>query len=184
MAKGRRPLHRGTALTKSEEAEFGPVQILVIGFEDPEPRGEILDELARLRKLEIIRVVDMVVVAKDEDGNLAAVQTSDLTVEQAAGLGAIAGALVGVGMTGTDEGVEAGASIGAVAAAEDGFLGDAMWSVADVVPSGSMAAVALIEHRWAIPLRDAVRRAGGASLADAWIHPEDLVLYGVASSLA
>ena len=67
-------------------------------------------------------------------------------------------------------------------AVKGGLLGDAVWSVADVVPPGSMAAVVL-EHRWAIPLRDAVRRAGGAALADAWIHPEDLVLYGVAATL-
>ena len=68
-------------------------------------------------------------------------------------------------------------------AVKGGLLGDAVWSVADVVPPGSMAAVVLLEHRWAIPLRDAVRRAGGAALADAWIHPEDLVLYGVAATL-
>jgi hypothetical protein len=41
-----------------------------------------------------------------------------------------------------------------------------------------MAVVALLEYRWAIPLREAVLRAGGATLADAWIHPDDLVLYG------
>jgi len=184
MAKTRRPLRRGTALTKSEEQEYGPIQILVIGFEQPDPQGEVLKELDRLRKLEIIRVVDMVVVAKTEEDELVEVQISDLTVDQAAELGAIAGALVGVGATGTEEGLEAGANIGAEVALEGGVLTNAVWSVADVVPPGSMAAVALIEHRWAIPLRDAVRRAGGMSLADAWIQPEDLVLYGVASSLA
>jgi hypothetical protein len=42
------------------------------------------------------------------------------------------------------------------------------------------AAVALIEHRWAIPLRDAIRRAGGVTTADAWVHPEDLVAAGAA----
>ena len=41
----------------------------------------------------------------------------------------------------------------------------------------------LLEHRWAIPLRDAVRRGGGVALADAWIHSQDLVLYGVATNL-
>ena len=38
--------------------------------------------------------------------------------------------------------------------------------------------MALLEHRWAIPLRDAIRRNGGFPLADAWIHPEDLVAIG------
>lgn len=122
------------------------------------------------------------VVAKSQDGDLAQVQTSDLTVGQAAELGAIAGALVGFGAAG-EEGAQVGAELGAETAVEGGMLGEAVWSVADVVPPGSMAAVALVEHRWAIPLRDAVRRAGGVALADAWIHPEDLVLYGVATNL-
>jgi len=182
MPGGRRPLRRGVALTKQEAAEYGPVQIIVIGFENPDPRGEILTELERLRKLEVIRLVDLVVVAKSDDGELAQVQASDLTVDQAAELGAIAGALVGFGAAG-EEGAQAGATLGAEAASEGGLLGGAVWSVADVVPPGSMAAVVLLEHRWAIPLRDAVRRAGGAALADAWIHPEDLVLYGVATNL-
>jgi uncharacterized membrane protein len=182
MPGDRRPLRRGVALTKQEAAEYGPVQIIVIGFENPDLQGEILAELERLRKLEVVRLVDLVVVANSDNGELAQVQTSDLTVDQAAELGAIAGALVGFGAAG-EEGAEAGATLGADAAAEGGLLGGAVWSVAHVVPPGSMAAVVLLEHRWAIPLRDAVRRAGGVALVDAWIHPEDLVLYGVATNL-
>ena len=182
MPGGRRPLRRGVALTKEEATEYGPIQIIVIGFENPDPRGEILAEVARLRNLEVIRLVDLVVVAKSDDGDLTQVRVSDLTAGQAAELGAIAGALVGFGAAG-GEGAQTGARLGAEAAAQGGLLGEAVWSVADVVPPGSMAAVVLLEHRWAIPLRDAVRRAGGAALADAWIHPEDLVLYGVATNL-
>lgn len=150
---------------------------------DSDPRGEILAEVERLRNLEVIRLVDLVVVAKGHDGDLTQVRVSDLTVGQAAELGAIAGALVGFGAAG-EEGAQTGAMLGAEAAARGGLLGEAVWSVADAVPPGSMAAVVLLEHRWAIPLRDAVRRAGGVALADAWIHPEDLVLYGVATNLA
>jgi hypothetical protein len=59
---------------------------------------------------------------------------------------------------------------------------EAVWSIADTIPAGTAAAVALIEHRWAIPLRDAVRRAGGVALADTWVHPEDLVAAGAAAA--
>ena len=77
-------------------------------------------------------------------------------------------------------GAEAGALAGAEAA-EEGLLGEeAVWSIADVIPMGTTAAVALLEHRWAIPLRDAIRRAGGVPLADTWVHPEDLVAAGAA----
>jgi uncharacterized membrane protein len=163
--------------------EFGPVQILVVGFGGTTFQGEILPELQRLRDADLIRVVDLVVVAKDADGEIVGVELSDLTGEETMELGAIAGALIGLGADG-DEGIELGAEAGAEAT-EDGFLGEeTMWSIADVIPAGTTAAVALLEHRWAIPLRDAIRRAGGVPLADSWIHPEDLIAIGAASAEA
>jgi len=160
--------------------EFGPVQILVVGFEGTTFTGEIMPELERLKELGLIRLIDLVVVAKDEDDEITAVELSDLSPEQSAEFGAIAGALIGLGAAG-EEGAEAGAIAGAEAAieSEGEFLGDeAVWSIADTIPLGTTAAVALIEHRWAIPLRDAIRRAGGFPLADSWIHPEDLIAIG------
>jgi hypothetical protein len=41
-------LHRGVALSRSERAQVGPVQIVALGFEDLEFRGDILPELRRL----------------------------------------------------------------------------------------------------------------------------------------
>jgi hypothetical protein len=41
------------------------------------------------------------------------------------------------------------------------------------------AAVALLEHRWATALRDTIRDAGGFHLADAWVHPADLIAVGL-----
>ncbi len=160
--------------------ELGPVQIMVVGFEDPNFTGEVLSELRRLKDADLLRVVDLVVVAKDADGEVAAVEMSNLSNEERAQFGAVAGALIGLGMEGDEEGLEAGALAGAEAA-EDGILGDeAVWSIADVIPMGTTAAVALLEHRWAIPLRDAIRRAGGVPLADTWLHPEDLIAMGSA----
>ena len=162
--------------------EFGPVQILVVGFDGTTFKGEILPEFQRLKELDIIRLVDMVVVSKDQDGEILGVELSDLSEQQREEFGAIAGALIGLGAEGDEEGMEAGALLGAEAA-EDGVLGEeTMWSIADTIPTGTTAAVALIEHRWAIPLRDAIRRAGGVPLADSWIHPEDLIAIGAATA--
>ncbi len=161
--------------------EFGPVQIMVVGFDGTSFNGEILPELQRLRDLDIIRVIDLVVVAKDTAGEIVSVDISDLTDGERQEFGAIAGALIGLGAEGDEEGMEAGALAGAEAA-EDGLLDDEMWSIADTIPMGTTAAVALLEHRWAIPLRDAIRRAGGVPLADSWIHPEDLIAIGAAAA--
>jgi hypothetical protein len=155
--------------------------MLVVGFEDGKFEGEILAELRRLREHDIIRMVDLLFVAKDEQGDIAKVEHSDLSQEEAMEFGALAGALLGLGAEG-EEGVEAGAEAGA-AAAEDGSVldGDDVWYLADAIPPGASAAIALIEHRWAIPLRDAIQEAGGQTLADTWVHPQDLVAIGAAT---
>ena len=54
--------------------------------------------------------------------------------------------------------------------------------MADTIPNGSVAAVLLLEHLWAIPLRDAILGAGGIALADESIHASDLVAVGVAAA--
>jgi uncharacterized membrane protein len=163
----------------SKETEtMGPVQLMVVGFHDGKFSGEIIEELRRLREDGIVRLVDLLFVTKSEDGEIAAIEHSDLSQEEAMAFGAVAGALVGLGADG-EEGAEAGAVAGAIAA-EDGAIFDESeaWYLADAIPPGDSAAIALIEHRWAIPLRESIQRAGGVSLADEWVHPEDLVAAG------
>jgi uncharacterized membrane protein len=158
---------------------FGPVQILVIGFDEPQFKGQIRDELDRLRDHDVVRLIDLIVVRKDDDGNIERLHHSDLSHEEAVEFGAIAGALIGFGADG-EEGMEAGAALGA-SEMEDGYLLDESnsWYIDDAIPPGTAAAVAILEHRWAIGLRDAIRNAGGFHLADAWIHPADLVAIGM-----
>jgi uncharacterized membrane protein len=157
---------------------MGPVQLLVVGFAGGEFKGEIIAELDRLREHDIVRLIDLVFVRKHEDGTVEKVLRSDLSPEEAEEFGATVGALIGFGAAG-----EAGAELGAIegaAALEDGHVfDDEVWYVEDAIPPGTAAAVALLEHRWALPLRDGIRRAGGFHLADAWIHPADLVGIGL-----
>lgn len=163
---------------------IGPVQMLVVGFEGPEFKGEILEELKRLKDEEIIRLIDLVVVKKDDDGNVETLHRSDLDDDEALEFGAIARALIGLGAEG-EEGAEAGAEAGAAAMADgEVFDDEQVWYAADAIPNGTAAGVALIEHRWAIPLRDAIVRAGGIPLVDEWIHAADLIAVGVAASEA
>ena len=158
--------------------EFGPVQMLVIGFATDSLSGKVLEELKRLREADIVRLVDLLVVAKDDEGDLAVVQATDLTQDEAMEFGALVGALIGFG-TGDDETMEAAAVAGATAGADSHLIDDAeAWYVADAIPNGTTAAVALLEHRWAIPFRDAIVDQGGIVLADEWIHAADLVAVG------
>jgi uncharacterized membrane protein len=154
--------------------------MLVLGFEGDHFTGEILPELRRLKDADVIRMIDLLFVRKDAQGDVATLHVSDLTPEEAQEFGALTGALIGLGAAGA-EGFEAGAELGA-AALEDGhaFSDEEVWHVADAIPPDTAAAIALIEHRWAIPFRDAVVRAGGTALADEWIHAADLVAAGQA----
>lgn len=157
---------------------YGPMQILVVGFEEGNFTGEILEELRRLREHDVARVIDLLFVTKDDDGEIGVLELSDLTSDESTELGALAGALIGLGAAG-EEGAEIGALAGAEAAAEGATpLGGEVWFLADAIPPGTSAAIAIIEHRWALGLRGAIERAGGEALADEWLHPEDLLALG------
>jgi uncharacterized membrane protein len=160
----------------------GPVQMLVVGFEEPSFTGKILPELKRLHELDVVRLIDLLVVQKDDAGEIDVYQQSDLDQDEATQFGALVGALIGLG-TGSAEEVERAADAGA-AALEDRHVmdEDTAWYVADTIPKGTAAAIALIEHRWAIPLRSKIADAGGFALADEWIHPADLIALGFAAS--
>lgn len=157
---------------------IGPVQLLVVGFGQGEMHGRIRAELERLRDSDTVRVIDLLMVRKDADGNVERLQATDLSEDEAMELGAIAGALIGLG-AGGEQGAEIGAELGAERGKDADFLPHDIWYIDDVLPNDSAAAVALIEHRWAISLRDAIREEGGFHLADAWIHPLDLVAIGL-----
>ena len=163
----------------------GPVQLIVLGFEHPDFHGDIIAELERLRESDTIRVIDSLAVHKDAEGELEVAHLSNLTKDEAIELGTTIGALIGLGIEG-EEGLEAGAAAGAQAAAEDGVHplsdDDEVWDVLEDIPNDSAAALILIEHQWAVPLRDAVLRAGGFRISDGFISPLDLVGIGLVSA--
>jgi len=170
------PTHTDEGLT------LGPVQMLIVGFTGDNFDGSIMKELDRLKEHDIVRLIDLLFVKKNEDGEIEVAQRSDLNAEEAEEFGAIIGALVGLGADG-EEGAEYGALAGA-AELQDGhvFDDDAVWYLGDAIPDGTAAAVALLEHRWAIPLRDKIAQAGGLTLSDAWVHVADLVAVGAVAS--
>ena len=162
---------------------IGPVQLIVLGFNHPEFHGEIIAELERLRESDTVRVIDSLAVYKDADGEIEVEHLSNLTTEEAIELGSKVGALVGLGIDG-EAGMEAGAEMGAEAAA-DGiqvFSDEEAWDVLEEIPNDSAAALILLEHQWAVPLRDAIARAGGFRISDGFISPLDLVEIGLLSA--
>jgi uncharacterized membrane protein len=162
----------------------GPVQLIVLGFNHPNFHGEIINELERLRKSDTIRVIDALAVHKDADGNIEVAHLSNLTMDEAVELGSKIGALIGLGIEG-EAGAELGAEAGAEAAAQGGvqvFSDQDAWDVLDDIPNDSAAALLLLEHNWAVPLRNAIARAGGFRLSDGFVSPLDLIEIGLVSA--
>jgi uncharacterized membrane protein len=160
---------------------IGPVQLIVLGFNHPDFHGEVIAELERLHENGMVRVIDSLAVYKDADGDLEVEHLSNLTQDEAIELGSKIGALIGLGIDG-EEGMEAGAAAGAEEAAEEGInvFGDAdEWDVLEDIPNDSAAALILLEHHWAVPLRDAIARANGFRISDGFISPLDLVAIGL-----
>jgi uncharacterized membrane protein len=157
---------------------IGPVQLIALGFSKPDFKGEVIEELARLRDSDVVRVIDSLTVYKDADGNIASLQMSQMDEADKRELGAKVGALIGFGAAG-EEGAEIGAELGAEAAADDDSMLDDALDVLEEIPPDSAAAILLIEHRWAIPLRDAVYRANGFPVASTFVTPMDLIAIGL-----
>jgi len=162
---------------------IGPVQLIVLGFNHPDFHGEVIAELERLHENGMVRVIDSLAVYKDADGDLEVEHLSNLTQDEAIELGSKIGALIGLGIDG-EEGMEAGAEAGAEQAAEEGInvFGGEEWDVLEDIPNDSAAALILLEHHWAVPLRDAIARAGGFRISDGFISPLDLVAIGLMSA--
>jgi len=129
---------------------LGPLEYLVVGFEGNRFTGQILAELRAAREKGIIRVLDLFAIKKDEQGNVTALELSDLSTEEAAELGPLAADLMGL------------------------FAQEDIDQVAADIPNNSAAGLLLFEHTWAIGLKEAIKNAGGVAVTGGLIAPDVL----------
>ena len=168
--------------TPTPTTMMGPIQLVVIGFgPDAEFRGEIIRAMSEVRGRGVIRIIDALMVRKDAQGNVSAsVRESDLTLKERERLGAVVGGLLGLALGGDEESEALGATLAAQAVHDNAFgfgIGD-LQNVKDQIPAGSAALLLLIEHQWALHLKQAVRRAGGVPLVQGFLTPEALFMVG------
>src|SRR4051812_32765572 len=95
---------------------IGPVQLIVLGFNEPDFHGEIIAALEKLRASKTVRVIDSLLVYKDADGELEAEHLGTMSKDEVIELDSKLGALIGLGFAG-EEGAEVGAEVGAEFAA-------------------------------------------------------------------
>ncbi len=156
---------------------LGPVQLIVFQFDTLDRfRGDILDRLEELAPINAVRVLDALFVAKEENGDLVALELGDLGEEEGDDvLGAIIGELLGFSFDGEDPSappaeITEASAIGVTVA-------DVRRIARDLAP-GTAAALLLIEHHWAAGLRDAIADAGGSVILQGFLTLEGLAMVG------
>ena len=149
--------------------EIGPVQLISIGFDrDANFEGKVIEELAKLESERTIRTLDVLFIARDTDSDDIVV----LEHPDAADLGGIVGALLGLEFDGEAASPQAGDG------QEDhhafGFSQDDIQQMAAGLAPGESAGILLIEHVWARDLRKACRGAGGRIIGEGFLTPETI----------
>lgn len=158
----------------------GPIQVIFFGFDRTDQfRGEVLEELSNLRGRGLIRLIDLFVALKDASGEIVAVELNDLTEDESVEFGQVVGKLLGVSDVSAGElAASAIENILASASHSVGLDYHGIRKVVEELAPGKAFGVLMFEHTWAIPLRDAIRRAGGNPLAQGFLTPEALVMVG------
>src|SRR5438876_5459970 len=127
---------------------LGPLEYVMVAFEGNRFSGQILTELRTAQEKGIIRVIDLLVIKKDEQGNVMALELSDLSEEEARPFGFLAGGLLNI------------------------FEPDDVEATASQMPNNSAAGLLLIEDTWAIPLKKAILNAGAVARAGGLVAQE------------
>ncbi|WP_370574487.1 hypothetical protein [Methanomethylovorans sp.] len=153
---------------------LGPIQLLAIGFETNERfKGDIMRELNETRSRGIIRLLDMLFIMKDKDGNIVTMEDTDLTPDEEIEIGKVISKMLGMkessaGTAGSDTSAENSYGLG---------IKDIMDVVNQIEP-GTSAGLLLIEHVWAAGLKQAIREAGGHPIAQGFLTPEAMMMIG------
>ncbi len=156
---------------------LGPVQLLAFRFDTLDHfQGDILERLEELAPVNAVRVLDALFVAKEDNGDLVALEVGDLGEEDGDDLlGVIIGELLGFSFEGDDP--EAPPSEITEASAIGVSVSDIRSMARDLAP-GTAAGLLLIEHHWAAGLRDAIYEAGGSLLLQGYLTLEGLAMVG------
>jgi uncharacterized membrane protein len=129
---------------------LGALESIVVGFDHPDFRGAIADEIGRVIDAGIVRLVDAVVVRKDAAGDVAIVEVDNKEDPHFAAFEPLIKDAIAL------------------------FTPEDLALFAQGIPNDTAALVLLFEHRWMERIKDAMADAGGVLLSRAMIDPETM----------
>ena len=129
---------------------YGPIDYLVLEFENKKLKGEIIPTIVELIENKTIRVIDLVIIQKDKDGNHEVVELQELDSETLAVYDPLQADVTGLIQV---EDIDA---------------------IAGKMDNGTTAAAFLFENLWAIKFKEAVLRADGKLLEQVRLRHEDV----------
>jgi hypothetical protein len=135
---------------ESESNQPGPIDYILVEWPGRQPNGEVAPQLVDLVERGLIRILDLVFLAKADDGTIAVLEIAD------------------VGREAPELAIFEGASSGLL---DDEDLGQA----GEALEPGTSAALLVYENTWAAPFAAAVRRSGGELVASGRIPIEDVL---------
>lgn len=161
---------------------LGPIQFVVFGVRTEEQQNEVARDLRALSEKGTIRVIDLAYIRKTEEGGLVPGRMSGLTEEEQRRYGAVAHALIGMGAKAETAKITGEVGMGAFAEQDFGLsvqeLKEQINDLTHDLPTGGAIAIALIEHRWVLQLRENVQKAGVVVMAQGMVRPRSLIMLG------
>lgn len=158
---------------------IGPLQLVLINLKDRRQVRPISQEITAARKKGVIRLVDMLYVAKEPDGTLQSKEYSDLDQAEKVTYGTILKGLLGMRAAYTSGGdVDKIANALSLTEGDFGLSSEQVQNIAAGVPEGGSAIMVLFEHAWAVELKEALINAGGEVVAQGLLDPKALAIGG------
>ena len=161
---------------------LGPIQFIVFGVRTEDQQKDVVRQLRSASERGTIRLIDLAYIRKSEDGTLQHGRMSGLSEEEQRKFGIVARALVGMGAA--MEYNQTGGEFGGGAFLDQDFgesvqeIKERIYDAAQDLPPGAACAIALVEHRWMLELKENVQKQGVVILAQGLVRPRSLMMLG------
>jgi hypothetical protein len=171
----------------------GPLHLIVIGFHghDDDFKGKVprafraAHALRAARRHGDVRVLDMLLIRKDAVGTIQRLHFSELGEQERTFAGSVAGGVVGL-RSGASARTRPAATYGVLAVAEHefGLTEEQLQDITRDIPNGDAGAIVLVEHLWAVRLKDAIDEAGCRLIAEGMLTSATLSTLGADVAVA